>query len=172
MNILSRVSLTKTRVWIGESVYWMFTSRDYTRFLHSQDYCNHSTCDVTHWVFWFFFWPHCCSLGTSELKWSQFPFPYSLVSFRHGPRTENTDPPYCCASQTTHKTSHVITISPVHWLADCCLATSYKHSSYCCVTLSEVFIAPMPSYTRYNTVTCPTVAGQRDVERTTKTDSG
>jgi hypothetical protein len=47
----------------------------------------------------------------------------------------------------------VITISPVHWLADCCLATSYKHSSYCCVTLSEkVFIAPFPSYTRYNII--------------------
>jgi hypothetical protein len=24
--ILSRVSVTKTRVWIGESVYWIFTS--------------------------------------------------------------------------------------------------------------------------------------------------
>jgi hypothetical protein len=27
--ILSRVSVTKTRVWIGESVYWIFTSRNY-----------------------------------------------------------------------------------------------------------------------------------------------
>jgi hypothetical protein len=34
-------------------------------------------------------------------------------------------------------------------LAGCCLATSYKHSSYCCFRLSEVFIAPLPSYTRY-----------------------
>jgi hypothetical protein len=33
---------------------------------------------------------------------------------------------------------------------DFCLATSYKLSSYCCVTLSEVFIAPLPSYTRYS----------------------
>jgi hypothetical protein len=51
------------------------------------------------------------------------------------------------------KTSHVIAISPVHWRADCCLATSYKHWSYCCVRLSEmVFIAPLPSYTRYNII--------------------
>jgi hypothetical protein len=48
---------------------------------------------------------------------------------------------YCFMAQTTQKTSHVITIPPVHWLADCCLTTSYKHSSYCCVTLSEVFMA-------------------------------
>jgi hypothetical protein len=48
---------------------------------------------------------------------------------------------YCFVAETTKKTSHVITISPVHWHADCCLATGYKHSSYCCVTLSEVFIA-------------------------------
>jgi hypothetical protein len=27
--ILSRVSVTKARVWIGESVYWIFTSRNY-----------------------------------------------------------------------------------------------------------------------------------------------
>jgi hypothetical protein len=27
--ILSRVGVTKTRVWIGESVYWIFTSRNY-----------------------------------------------------------------------------------------------------------------------------------------------
>jgi hypothetical protein len=54
---------------------------------------------------------------------------------------------YCCVAQTILKTSHV----PVHWFADCCLATSYKHSSYCWVTLSEkVLIAPLPSYVRYN----------------------
>jgi hypothetical protein len=51
---------------------------------------------------------------------------------------------YCCVAQTTQETSHVITFSPVHWRSDCCLVTSYKHSSYCCV-----FIAPLPSYTRY-----------------------
>jgi hypothetical protein len=44
---------------------------------------------------------------------------------------------YYCAAQTTQKTSHIITISPVHWRADCCLAMSYKHSSYCCVRVSR-----------------------------------
>jgi hypothetical protein len=57
---------------------------------------------------------------------------------------------YCYLAPTTLKTSHMVAIPPVHWRADCCLATSYKHSSYCCVTLSEVFIAPLPSYTCYN----------------------
>jgi hypothetical protein len=28
-NLLSRVSVTKTRVWIAESVYWIFARRNY-----------------------------------------------------------------------------------------------------------------------------------------------
>jgi hypothetical protein len=28
INVLSRVSVTKTRVWIGESVYWIFTESE------------------------------------------------------------------------------------------------------------------------------------------------
>jgi hypothetical protein len=39
---------------------------------------------------------------------------------------------YCCLAETTQK-SQLITISPVHWRADCCLATIYNHSSYCCM---------------------------------------
>jgi hypothetical protein len=46
--VLSRVSVAKTRVWIGESVYWIFPSRNYNNFLHSQDYYNYSACNVTH----------------------------------------------------------------------------------------------------------------------------
>jgi hypothetical protein len=62
---------------------------------------------------------------------------------------------YCCVAQTTQETSHVRTISPVHWLADSCLATRYKHASYCCLTLGEkVFIAPLPSYRRYTIIAC------------------
>jgi hypothetical protein len=61
---------------------------------------------------------------------------------------QKTQPLYFCMVQTTLKTSHVMAISPVHWRADCCLATNCKHSSYCCVTLSKVFIATLPSYTR------------------------
>jgi hypothetical protein len=44
---------------------------------------------------------------------------------------------YCCVAQTPQKTSHVIAISPLHWRAVCCLATSYKHSSVCCVRVSR-----------------------------------
>jgi hypothetical protein len=56
---------------------------------------------------------------------------------------------YPLGTDHTQKTSHMISISPVHWLADFCLAASYKNSSYCCVTLSEkVFIALLPNYTR------------------------
>jgi hypothetical protein len=52
---------------------------------------------------------------------------------------------YCCVAQITLKTSHLIAISPVHWRADCYLATSYKHSSYCYVNLSQnVSIASRP----------------------------
>jgi hypothetical protein len=62
---------------------------------------------------------------------------------------QKTQPLYCCIGQNTLKKSHVIAISPVHWRADCCLSMRYKHTSYCCVTLSKVFITPLPRYTRY-----------------------
>jgi hypothetical protein len=72
---------------------------------------------------------------------------------------------YFCVAQTTQKTSPVTTISPVHWLTDCGLATSYKHSSYCYVTIRvTVFIAPLPcnEFTCHNTLgsaSCPNKAG-------------
>jgi hypothetical protein len=37
----------------------------------------------------------------------------------------------------TENTSNVIAITQVHWSADCCLATSYKHSPYCCVRVTR-----------------------------------
>jgi hypothetical protein len=43
---------------------------------------------------------------------------------------EKTQSLYRCMAQTTLETSHVTAISPVHWRAGCCLATSCKHSSY------------------------------------------
>jgi hypothetical protein len=64
--------------------------------------------------------------------------------------TQKTHPLCCCVAQTTLKTSHVLAILPVHWRANFCLTTSYEYSSYCCVTLSEIFIAPLPSCTCYN----------------------
>jgi hypothetical protein len=66
---------------------------------------------------------------------SQFPFPYSLIFSRHGPPTENTDLLLLSVDHT--EKSQVIAISPVHWRTDCCLTTSYKHSSYCCVRISQ-----------------------------------
>jgi hypothetical protein len=131
--ILSRVLVIKTPVWINESVCWIFTSSNY-KILHSQDYCNYSTCNVIH-VFQFFFCPHCFSLGTPELNWSQFPFLYShgtdhaqktVLFLRSADHMENQSP------------DNYLVCPLVRWL----LPTSYKHSSYCCVTSSEkVFIA-------------------------------
>jgi hypothetical protein len=60
---------------------------------------------------------------------------------------------YCGVAQITQKISNVIIISPVHWRTDCCLATWCKYSSYYCVTLSEVFIAPLPG----NALTCQNI---------------
>jgi hypothetical protein len=45
----------------------------------------------------------------------------------------------------TENTSHMITTQPVHWRADCCLATNYyilllRHSFHCCV-LEHVYQA-------------------------------
>jgi hypothetical protein len=82
---------------------------------------------------------------------SEVNFHSCILSYPLGTdHAQKTQPLYCSVAQTTHQISRVITISPVHWRADCCLATSYKRSSYCCVTLSEVFITPLPICTRYN----------------------
>jgi hypothetical protein len=54
------------------------------------------------------------------------------------PHGQHRKQSYCCLAQTTQRTSHVIAISPVHWLPDCCLATGYKHSSRCCVPVSWI----------------------------------
>jgi hypothetical protein len=67
----------------------------------------YSTCNVIHYVFYFFFRARCCYLGTSELKSSQFPFPHSSISSRHGPRTENTDPLSLHGADHTENTCHV-----------------------------------------------------------------
>jgi hypothetical protein len=43
----------------------------------------------THWVFWFFFWPRCCYLGTSELKSVTIPMSSHIVSARTTHRKHN-----------------------------------------------------------------------------------
>jgi hypothetical protein len=58
-----------------------------------------------------------------------------LVLYSRG--TDNAENTVLLLRSADHITSHVIAISPVHWHADCCLATSYKHSSYCCVRVSR-----------------------------------
>jgi hypothetical protein len=60
-----------------------------------------------------------------------------IISYPFGTDHAQKTQFYCCVTQTTQKTSHLIAISPVHWRADCCLATSYKHSSYWCVRVSR-----------------------------------
>jgi hypothetical protein len=40
---------------------------------------------------------------------------------------------YRLRTDNTKNTNYVIPSQGVHWRADCCLTTSYKHSSYCCV---------------------------------------
>jgi hypothetical protein len=122
LKIPSRVSKTKTRDWIGESVYWIFTSRTYNQFLHSHDYCNYSTCNVS---------SNSSSGHTAvplELRNSSEVNSHSrtlsyLLGTDHAQKTHI----HCCMVQTTLKTSYVIANSPVHWRADCCLVTSYKH---------------------------------------------
>jgi hypothetical protein len=55
----------------------------------------------------------------------------SLYSLRTEPR--KTRPLLLCSADRTENIIHVIPTQLVHWRTDCCLATSYKHSSYCCV---------------------------------------
>jgi hypothetical protein len=53
-----------------------------------------------------------------------------------------------------------VATSLVQWRIDCCLATSYKHSSYW-VRLREMFIAPLPSCTRYSNILERCLLGRR-----------
>jgi hypothetical protein len=103
--------------------------------------------------------PFCHLLRLAGLRWRySTPPPHGIdvnshshiLSYLLGTDHTQKTQLYCCVAQKTQKTSHLINISPVHWLTDCCLATSHKYLSYCCVTLSEVFIAPLPSYACYN----------------------
>jgi hypothetical protein len=59
-----------------------------------------------------------------------------LVLYSHC--TDNVENTVLLLRRADHidNTSHVMAISPVHWRVDCCLATNYKHSSYCCVRVS------------------------------------
>jgi hypothetical protein len=91
-------------------------------------------------------------------NWTVSPMVFKITSLhlphskRRLPLLRIRDYSFCClalgVARTTLKTIHVIVISPVHFFADCCLATSYKRSSCCWLRLNEkVFIAPLSSYT-------------------------
>jgi hypothetical protein len=84
----------------------------------------------------------------------------SLISLRNGPHRKHRL--YCCNpfTETLHsngrgtdsiesqsRDSHLAIL-----LARWRLVTSYKHPSYFWVRLREMFIAPLPSYTRYNII--------------------
>jgi hypothetical protein len=70
-----------------------------------------------------------------------------LYSFRtdHAQKTQF----YCCVAPTAQKTAHEVPTQRVHWRVDCCLATSYKHSSYwdtaAIVARFSLFTEPLPS---------------------------
>jgi hypothetical protein len=52
---------------------------------------------------------------------------------------------YRLRTDHTENTSHVIAISPVHWRADCCLATSYNIRPIVACPYRGAFIEPLPS---------------------------
>jgi hypothetical protein len=88
---------------------------------------------------------------SSELRNSSEVIYHSRI-FSHPLGTDQTQKTqfYCCVAQITQKTSHMISIFPVHWRADCYLGTSYKYSPYCVTLSQKMLIAPLPSYTLYN----------------------
>jgi hypothetical protein len=134
LYILSRVSVTKTLVWIGESVYWIFTSRNYI-----SSYTLKVTVTITHIKSS----NHTLSLHmTTSNPSSATNFPclsptenrtVAPTVFKrtplHGPHGKHRLPflririyIFCCLAlgmtRATLKMSHVIAISPVHWRAD------------------------------------------------------
>jgi hypothetical protein len=136
----------RTWVWIAESVYWIFTIiSSYTlkiteTIAHVTSHTNSSNSSAGNTAVPLEIW------NSSEYIFHSRVLSYPLgtdnaqktvlLLRRADLHTENKSRDNCFASLLARQ---------------CCLATRYKHSPYCCVTLSEkVFIAPLPSYTRYN----------------------
>jgi hypothetical protein len=57
---------------------------------------------------------------------------YSLYSL-HTDHAHKTRPLLLRSAYCTENTTHVVPTQRAHWRGDCYLATSYKHSSYCCL---------------------------------------
>jgi hypothetical protein len=133
--LLPRVSVTKTWVWIGESVYWsslvVTTSSSYTLEItvtisRITSHTKSSNSSSGH------------TAVPLELRNSREVNSHSRI-LSHPLGTDHSQKTqfYCYLAQTTQKTSHGITDSLVHWRADCCLATGYKHSFCCCVRVTR-----------------------------------
>jgi hypothetical protein len=123
--ILSCVGVTKMRVRIGESFYSVIatTISSYTleitvTVVHVTSHTKSSNSSSGHTAVRL-------ELRNSREVNSHFCILSHPLGTDHAHKTQF----YCYVAQTTQKTSHVIAISPVHWRVDCCLETSYKHSS-------------------------------------------
>jgi hypothetical protein len=68
-------------------------------------------------------------------------FPISIFSHILSARTTHRKQFCCYVAQTTQKTSRVVTISLIHWLSDCYLAKSCKHSSYYCLATDDTILS-------------------------------
>jgi hypothetical protein len=88
---------------------------------------------------------------SSELRNSSEVNSHSLIlSYPLGTDHAQKTQFYCCVAQITQKTSHAITISPVHWRADCCLAASYNFRPIAACVYCGVFMEPLSA----NALTC------------------
>jgi hypothetical protein len=122
-------SATKTRVWIGESIYWILvvtTISSYTQKItvtiaHETTHAkpSNSSSDNTGVPLEL--------RNSTEVNSRSRILLYSLDT-DHAQKTKF----YRCEAQTTLITSHVLAISPAHWRTDCCIAIQV--TIYCDMT--------------------------------------
>jgi hypothetical protein len=73
-------------------------------------------------------------LAGSRLRYSNPPPHGCYSSYIDSARTpRKTRPLLLHSADLTENTTHMVPTQRVHWRADCRLATSYEHSSYCCM---------------------------------------
>jgi hypothetical protein len=137
--VLLRVSVTKTLIWIGVSVYRIFTSRN------CQSYCNYRTWSLQY-VNSSQRKPHNSVPGRLHVldswlfsyDWLQTIFavhyePSARIPWRTPIIVDVFTVLLLGIGNSAHHSENEARDSnhEVHWRADCCPATSYKHSSYC-----------------------------------------
>jgi hypothetical protein len=74
-----------------------------------------------------------CQTAASLLMWGALSDVRKSLSFASARTPRKTRPLLLRSADRIDNTTHVVPIQRVHRRADCCLATSYKHPSYCCV---------------------------------------